>query len=483
MTTEERLAALESLVAGQSTLLAAQNETILELADHHGGVDSGDTAWILTSTALVLMMTIPGLALFYGGMARAPNVLNTVMQSFAITCEVTILWFAIGYSLAFGEGNNAFIGGSERFWLIGDPNNNGKAMFPSTVHPATENIPEAVFMMYQCTFAVITPALICGSSAERMKFESVLVFVAFWHLLVYCPIAHWEWHSEGFLHKAGTLDFAGGDVVHISSGVAGLVCAIMVGRREGFGSQELPPHNVLLTFMGASLLWVGWFGFNAGSAIGANGTAGFAMLTTHIAASVAGVTWMAVEWYIKKKPSLLGLVSGAVMGLVMITPGSGFVDQTGAFFIGLIGGVLGYFSIQLKHYLGFDDALDAFGVHGIGGIVGGILTGFFANPEVSGESGAFYGNGMQVALQLYGIVVVAAWSGVVTAILLKGIDMTLGLRVSTEHEQQGLDFSIHGENIPGAGGGEIEMQKAPVKVITVGNTESLPNLNQVAPSP
>lgn len=471
LSTEQRLAALEASIA-------SLNMTTLDKFDalHPDNVpDSGDTAWILTSTALVLMMTIPGLALFYGGMTRAENVLNTVMQSFAITCLISMLWFMMGYSLAFGNGLNPFVGGSERFWLMGVDNQS--PLLPASM---SGTIPESVFMMFQCTFAVITCALITGSFAERMKFSSTLIFVTFWHLLVYCPIAHWEWHPEGFLWSIGSLDFAGGDVVHISSGVAGLVSSIIVGGRKSFkAGEEVPPHNLVLTVMGASLLWVGWFGFNAGSAVAANGNAGMAMVVTHISASVSGFTWMVVEWALTRRPTVLGIVSGAVMGLVMITPAAGYVDQTGAFFMGLSGGVIGYFAIKLKHALGFDDALDAFGVHGIGGIVGGILTGFFANPAVGGAAGCFYGNCAQLGPQFAGIGASAGWSAIMTAILLWAIDWTIGLRVTDEHEEAGLDYSIHGERAYGhaeaAAPSKMSMSSAqPMQAMPVLSSEEQP---------
>ena len=403
-------------------------------------VNSGDTAWILASTCLVLMMTIPGLALFYAGMSRAQNVLSTVMQSFAITCFVSMLWLMLGYSLAFGLGND-YIGGGEKFWFQGD-NVTGKPILPGS---NSGTIPEALFCMFQLTFAIITCAIITGSVAERMKFSSLLVFIFFWHLLIYCPIAHWEW-GGGFMGNMGVLDFAGGDVVHISSGVSGLVAAIILGKRRAFGAgAELPPHNVLLTFLGASLLWVGWFGFNAGSALTSGGSASMAMLVTHLAASAGGMSWMITEWALKGKPTVLGIVSGAISGLVVITPGAGYVDQTGAFFMGLLGGVGCYAGIQLKHLAGFDDALDAFGVHGVGGIIGGVLTGCFARPEIGGASGAFYGNGEQLGIQCLGILITAGYSAAGTAILLLGLKYTIGIRVSESDEDAGLDISEHGE--------------------------------------
>jgi len=446
-----RIAALEALMGSEGN----NGVAFVGGSPTDVSVNTGDTAFILICTCLVLMMTIPGLALFYGGLSRAQNVLSTVMQSFAITCLVSILWLCFGYSLAFGVGND-YIGGSEKFWFRGD-DKTGKPITPAA---NAGSIPEALFCMFQLTFAIITCAIITGSVAERMKFSSLLVFIFFWHLLIYCPVAHWEW-GGGFMSGWGVLDFAGGDVVHITSGVSGLVAAMILGPRRAFGAgAELPPHNVLLTFLGASLLWVGWFGFNAGSALTAGGSAAMAMLVTHIAASAAGLSWMATEWALKGKPSLLGIVSGSISGLVVITPGAGYVDQTGAFFMGLMGGVVCYFGIQLKHKLGFDDALDAFGVHGVGGIVGGILTGVFANPAIGGASGLFYDTdcriaksldthcgGKQLGIQVAGILMTCVYSAVGTAIILLILKVTIGIRVSEDDEDIGLDISEHGEGL------------------------------------
>src|SRR6516162_9211272 len=334
-----------------------------------GGLNSGDTAWMLTSTALVLMMTIPGLALFYGGMVRKMNVLATLMQSFAVTCLVTVLSMVVSYSLAF-TGGSSFVGGLSRFLLLG--------MTLDSVNDLAKTIPESVYMCFQMTFAIITPALICGSFADRMKFSALLWFVGLWAILVYAPIAHWVWGADGFLNGAGVLDFAGGTVVHINSGVAGLMCALMVGKRRGYPNEPMPPHNLVLSMIGASLLWVGWFGFNAGSAVTAGTSAGMAMAVTQIATAAAALGWMFVEWALKGKPSVLGIISGAVAGLVAITPASGFVDATGSLVIGIVAGVGCYFSAtSLKKLLGYDDSLDAFGVHGIGGMIGALLTGVF----------------------------------------------------------------------------------------------------------
>jgi len=402
-------------------------------------IDSGDTAWMLTSTALVLLMTIPGLALFYGGMVRKMNVLATVMQSFAVTCLVTVLWAIVGYSLGFTDGN-PFVGGWSRVMLNG--------MGIEAINELAKTIPESVYMTFQMTFAIITPALICGAFADRMKFSALLWFIGLWSVLVYAPVAHWVWGPGGFLNDAGILDFAGGTVVHINAGVAGLMAALVMGKRRGYGMEPMAPHNLVLSVVGASLLWVGWFGFNAGSAGAANGNAGMAMAVTQIATAAAALTWMFVEWAVKGKPSVLGIISGAVAGLVAITPASGFVDPRGALIIGIVAGVACYWGATwLKNTLGYDDSLDAFGVHGIGGAVGAILTGVLAVAAVGGEgkSGLIDGNAHQVVIQLYGIGVVVAYDAIVSLVLLKIIDLVIGLRVDTDTEREGLDLAIHGE--------------------------------------
>ncbi|MBI5163929.1 MAG: ammonium transporter [Magnetospirillum sp.] len=405
-------------------------------------LDAGNTAWMLTSTALVLMMTIPGLALFYGGMVRKKNVLGTMMQSFAVTCLITVLWMVIGYSLAF-TGESPYIGGLDRPYLTGHE----KETLAGT-------IPESVFMMFQMTFAIITPALITGAFADRMKFSSMLVFMGAWLLVVYAPICHWVWmlaadgSAVGFLGQMGVLDFAGGTVVHINAGIAGLVAAIVLGPRKGYGTDNMAPHNLTLSVIGASLLWVGWFGFNAGSAVAADGRAGMAMAVTQIATAAAALSWMFTEWLLRKKPSVLGIVSGAVAGLVAITPASGFVGPTGALAIGLVAGVMCYWgATSLKHALKYDDSLDAFGVHGIGGIVGAILTGVFAVKAIGGTAGALEGNTAQVLTQIYGVGITLVYTAIATFILLKVIDLVMGLRVSPEEEREGLDLSLHGETI------------------------------------
>jgi len=406
-----------------------------------GGLSSGDTAWMLTSTALVLMMTIPGLALFYGGMVRKMNVLSTVMQSFAVTCLVTLLWMVVGYSLAFTYGSS-FVGGLSRFLLLG--------MTLDSVNDLARTIPESVYMCFQMAFAIITPALICGAFADRMKFSALLWFIGLWAVLVYAPIAHWVWGLDGFLNDAGVLDFAGGTVVHVNSGVAGLMAALVMGRRRGFGTEPMAPHNLVLSVIGASLLWVGWFGFNAGSATAANGNAGMAMAVTQIATATAALAWMFAEWIVKGKPSVLGIISGAVAGLVAITPAAGFVDPRGALIIGVVAGIVWYWATTgLKHALGYDDSLDVFGVHGIGGAIGAFLTGVLAVAwvEGAGKNGLIDGNPHQVITQLYAIAVVAVYDAIASLILLKLVDLTIGLRVDTEMEREGLDLAIHGEAV------------------------------------
>jgi len=409
-------------------------------------IDTGDTAWMLTSVALVLMMTVPGLALFYAGMVRKKNVLATAMQSFAITCVVTVLWTVIGYSLAFTSGS-PYIGGTSQFFLLN--------MGTGTVNDLAKTIPEPVYMCFQLTFAIITPALICGAFADRMKFSALLWFMGAWSLLVYCPIAHWVWGSDGFLSAAGVLDFAGGTVVHINAGTAGLMCALVMGKRQGFGTDNMAPFNLLYSLIGASLLWVGWFGFNAGSAVAANGNAAMAMAVTQIATATAALGWMFAEWAARGKPSVLGIISGAVAGLVAITPASGFVDPVGALIIGIAAGVVCFWaSTSLKKMVGYDDSLDAFGVHAIGGIVGALLTGVLAraaiNPasgDTPAKAGLIDGNAAQVVTQVYGIAVTLIYCAIATVIILKIIDWTIGLRVKSEVERDGLDLSLHGETI------------------------------------
>ena len=427
--------------AAQAPAPAAPAADAAAAAAPASAINSGDTAWMLTSVALVLMMTIPGLALFYGGMVRKMNVLTTVMQSFAITCLITVLWTVVTYSFAFTTGS-PFLGGMSRFLLYG--------MTLDTVNDLAKTIPESVYMCFQMTFAIITPALICGAIADRMKFSALLWFIGLWAVCVYAPIAHWVWGADGFLNDAGVLDFAGGTVVHINSGVAGLMAALVMGKRTGYGTEPMPPHNLVLSVIGASLLWVGWFGFNAGSATAANGNAGMAMAVTQIATATAALSWMFAEWIVKGKPSVLGIISGAVAGLVAITPASGFVDPRGALIIGVAAGVICYWGTTgLKHALGYDDSLDAFGVHGVGGTVGAILTGVLAVSWVGGEgkSGLIDGNPHQVIVQLYAIAVVVIYDAIVSLILLKLVDVVIGLRPSAEVEREGLDLALHGEAV------------------------------------
>jgi Amt family ammonium transporter len=405
-------------------------------------ISAGDTAWMLTSTALVLMMTIPGLALFYGGMVRKKNVLATLMQSFAITCVVTLLWWLIGYSWAFTPGSNPYlVGGATRALFNGLLYQHDASKL--TVSHLALTIPESVYALYQMTFAIITPALIAGSFAERMKFSAMLVFMTVWSLVVYAPIAHWVWEPSGWLNAKGVLDFAGGTVVHINAGIAGLASCLVLGKRLGYGRESMAPHNLVLTLIGASLLWVGWFGFNAGSAVAADGRAGMAMAATQIATAAAALAWMFAEWITKGKPSVLGIASGAVAGLVAITPASGFVSATPAVIIGVAAGVICYFSAtSLKGALGYDDSLDAFGVHCIGGIIGALLTGVFASKEIAGAT-----TEGSVLVQLMGVATTLIYGFVASFVILKVIDKTIGLRVTEEQERSGLDITLHGESV------------------------------------
>ncbi len=400
-------------------------------------LNGADTAWILTATALVLFMTLPGLALFYSGLVRGKNSLSILVQCFAITAVVSVLWFAVGYSLAFGNGGsaNSFIGGLDR------------ALFGGLGRTSlTGSIPESLFAMFQMTFAIITPALVIGGYAERIRFSAVLWFSALWLLLVYVPIAHWVW-GGGWLAQRGVMDFAGGIVVHVNAGVAALVCALVIGRRRGFPHVAMPPHSLPLAACGAGMLWVGWFGFNGGSALAANGTAAMAMLTTHLGASAGAFAWMLVEWLRYGKPSLLGVITGMVAGLGTITPASGFVGPGGALAIGFVAGVVCFECTQLlKRRLHLDDSLDVSPVHGVGGVVGTLLTGVFAAVALGGSGFTVQKSiGAQVGVQALGILATMAWCGLITWGLLKLLDATLGLRVSDEHESEGLDLAQHGE--------------------------------------
>ncbi len=432
--TLRRFAGLGALLSLLSPGLAMAQEATL---------DSGDTAWMLTATALVLFMTIPGLALFYGGMVRSKNILSVMMQCFAITGLMSILWMVYGYSLAFdttgmeaGVTNfNSFVGGLDRAFLSG--------LTPDSLVGA---FPESVFITFQMTFAIITPALIVGAFAERMKFSAMLVFMGVWFTLVYAPIAHMVWGGDGgLMWDWGVLDFAGGTVVHINAGIAGLVACLVLGKRKGFPTTPMAPHNLGLTLVGAAMLWIGWFGFNAGSAVAANGTAGMAMLVTQIATAAAALGWMFAEWIGHGKPSALGIASGVVAGLVAITPAAGTVDPMGALIIGLVSGVVCFFcATSLKRKLGYDDSLDAFGVHGVGGIVGALLTGIFAAPMLGGF-GEVENIGLQLWIQFKGVLFTVVYTGIVTYLILKAIDLVMGLRVNEEQETIGLDLSLHNE--------------------------------------
>ena len=430
--------------AALGMLLVLMFLALPKLALAEDALNSGDTAWLLTSTALVLFMTIPGLALFYGGLVRTKNVLSVLMQCFALTGLITIIWIVIGYSLAFdttGMTKNvanahSFIGGLGKIFLSG-----------VTADSLSGTIPETVFICFQLTFAIITPALIAGAFAERMKFSAMLWFMGVWSIIVYAPICHMAWAGDGsyFGDILGALDFAGGTVVHVNAGIAALIAAIMVGKRIGYPETPMAPHNLTLTVIGASMLWVGWFGFNAGSALAADGAAGMAMLVTQISTGTAALAWMFIEWIRYRKPSVLGIVTGAVAGLVAITPASGSVGPLGALVIGLASGLICFWgATSLKQILGYDDSLDAFGVHGIGGIVGCLLTGVFA-AEGLGGMGIDKGIGSQLLSQFASLIVTILWSGIGSFIILKIVDRTVGLRVKYNDEREGLDLSLHNE--------------------------------------
>ncbi len=450
---------LAGAVLAQTT--APGTNTAPAAAEATSKIDTGDTAWMLTSTALVLMMTVPGLALFYAGMVRKKNILATLMQAFAICCLVTIVWMVAGYSLTFTNGTGVtapFIGDMSRFFLNGIGEHISKGVdVPFTLGAGTDNataytIPESVYMMYQMTFAIITPALIAGAFADRMKFSAMCVFMVLWSLVVYCPIAHSVWSATGYVGATiGAIDFAGGTVVHINAGVAGLVCALVLGKRLGYGHDNMQPYNLTYAVIGASLLWVGWFGFNAGSAVGAGGRAGMAMTVTQIATAAAALGWMFAEWVSKGKPSVLGIISGAVAGLVAITPASGYVLPGPGLIIGVVAGVVCFWSATgLKHILGYDDSLDTWGVHGIGGIVGALLTGVFAYGPLSATDASPDGTvgGMaQLIKQAEAVCITLIWSGVISFVLLKIIDAVIGLRVTRDQEMEGLDIVLHGETI------------------------------------
>ncbi len=439
---ELRKVALGVLVGG--TALAATTGAAFAAAPK---IDSGDTAWMLTSSALVLLMTIPGLGLFYAGMVRQKNMLATIAQSFGATCIITVLWMIIGYSIAFtpnpDANMNQWIGGFAYAFL--------KPMTLNATSSLAPTIPESVYMFFQMTFAIITPALIAGALADRMKFSAFMWFMSLWLIFVYCPIAHWVW-GGGWLGTMGALDYAGGTVVHLNAGTAGLVTCLVLGKRIGLGTENMAPHNLLFSVIGASLLWVGWFGFNAGSAVTSNVNAGMAAAATQIATAAAALGWMFCEWIISKKPSVLGMISGAVAGLVAITPASGFVDPMGALIIGITVGIICYISsVWVKKWLGYDDALDTWGVHGVGGAWGAMTTGAFASNAInSSAKGWLYdGNPHQMLIQFYDVAAVFVYCAIGTFIILKVIDMVVGLRVSAEVEVEGLDINLHGEQVHG----------------------------------
>jgi Amt family ammonium transporter len=399
-------------------------------------VSGADTAWMIVATAFVLMMTIPGLALFYSGMVRKKNVLATMAQSLAAVALISVLWVAFGYTLTFG-GSGKFLGTLDRVFLMG--------MTLDSINPAAKTIPEALFMLYQMTFAVITVALVAGAVADRMKFSAYLLFSVGWFMFVYIPLAHWVW-GGGFLGNAGVLDFAGGTVVHLSAGVGGLVAAMVIGNRHGYGQDNLAPFDLSLAVIGTGLLWVGWFGFNGGSALGANARAVFAITATHLAACAGALTWGAIEWLTRRKPSVLGMISGAVAGLGTITPASGFVAPWHGLVIGVIAGGVCYWACTgLKHRFRYDDSLDVFGVHGVGGLIGTLLAGVFAVQSIGGASGLLEGNPKQLLIQFYGVAVTLLWTVAVTFVLLKIVGGFVPLRVTRDHELEGLDLTQHGE--------------------------------------
>ena len=418
--------------AGLSGTVAAVTPALAQA----GEINTADTAWMIVATALVLMMTIPGLALFYSGMVRKKNVLATMAQSLAAVMIISILWVAFGYSLVF-TGDGPLLGTLDRWFLAG--------MTMDSVNPAAKTIPESLFMLYQMTFAIITVALVAGSVADRMRFSAYLMFSIAWFIFVYVPLAHWVW-GGGFLGSTGVIDFAGGLVVHLSAGIGGLVAAKVMGRRQGYGSENLSPFDLSLAVMGTGLLWVGWFGFNGGSALAANSHAVMAIIATHLAACAGAITWATIEWSTRRKPSVLGMISGAVAGLGTITPASGFVAPWHGIVIGVIAGLVCYWACtSLKQRFNYDDSLDVFGVHGVGGMTGTLLAGIFATASIGGTAGLIEGHPQQLLFQLYGVVVTLVWSAGVTYALLKLVSLFVPLRVSREHELEGLDISQHGE--------------------------------------
>ena len=426
-------------------VLACSTGAALAAAPPPDPLNSGDTAWMITSSALVLLMTVPGLALFYAGMVRKKNILATAAQSFGATCIITVLWMVIGYSISFTTNAdsqaNQFIG-SFNYFMLGP-------MGLKSVSGLAGTIPESVYMFFQMTFAIITPALIAGAIADRMKFSAFMWFMSLWLIFVYCPIAHWVW-GGGWLGTMGALDYAGGSVVHLNAGTAGLIACLMLGKRTGYGTENMAPHNLLFALIGASLLWVGWFGFNAGSAVTAGYNAGMAAAATQIATAAAALGWMFAEWLINRKPSVLGMISGAVAGLVAITPASGFVNPVGALIIGVSAGVVCYIaSVWVKKWLGYDDALDTWGVHGVGGALGAMMTGMFASNAINPLAHGWLidGNFGQMIIQFYDVGAVFLYCAIATFIILKVIDMIIGLRVTREVEVEGLDINLHGETV------------------------------------
>ncbi len=437
--TSEMSSALCRMTRGIATMLAVLMPTMAFGQDPVPTIDKGDTAWMLTSSVLVLLMTVPGLALFYGGLVRKNNVLTVLAQSLAACCVISLVWFIAGYSLSF-SGDNPFIGDFSKAFLAG--------VAPDTL---SGTIPETVFFFFQMTFAIITPALITGAFADRMKFSALLVFYVLWSLIVYAPICHMVWAGSGYFFNLGALDFAGGTVVHMASGVSGLIIALMIGRRRGHGKVPFTPHNLVYSVIGVGLLWGGWYGFNAGSALSAGTTAGMAAVTTQIAAAAAGCAWAAVEWLAHKKASVLGIISGIVAGLVGITPAAGFVTPASALIIGLFTGVVCFFaSTTIKNKFGYDDALDAFGIHGVGGTLGAILTGVFATMTIKGGDvpvGVIDGNIGQLWIQIEAIVVTFLVAGIGSAVIYKIVDLVMGCRVAEDIERDGLDLGLHGEAV------------------------------------
>ena len=440
----------KSIILGILFILFAGIKPLMaqEVTEAEPFISAGNTAWMIVATALVFLMTLPGLAFFYGGLVRRKNILNILMQCFIIAAAITVEWISFGYSMSFGSSAGSlapFIGGFDWAFLNGIKIDD---VSPYYISQATERIPHIIFILFQCMFAVITPALIIGAFAERIKFKGFFIFILLWAILVYNPVAHWVWSADGWLYKLGALDFAGGTVVHINAGIAALVMALLIGKRRGVNGTPTVPHNIPFVVLGAGLLWFGWFGFNAGSGLAADGLAGNAFLVTHLAAATAALTWALIEWLFHGTPTTVGIATGAVGGLVAITPAAGFVGVGGALAIGVAVSVICYISVSfVKHKLGYDDTLDAFGVHGVGGIVGALFTGIFAVPTVQAAySGVVAGNFKQLWIQLIAVVVVMVYSGVLTFILFKIVDKTAGIRVEPIVEEEGLDIYEHGES-------------------------------------